>query len=111
MDRGFSYLVRKNNLGRHYFFLHMSGWDIGPVLERLLPYLVIKRLHALLLLRVIAIRKALPYHGVLPVEASELLAEISELNVRGFRWKKGHENRARHSILSQKLEVSLQMAS
>jgi hypothetical protein len=109
-ERNFSSTVRKNVLGRRYFHLSIGGWEIEEPLKLLLPYFVIKKLHALCLLRIMAIRKSLPFRGPMPEEVWSLVAEIKELNQRGFRFEKDQEDASRYSILSQKLASSLQMA-
>jgi hypothetical protein len=110
MERSFSFTIKTNQLGRKFFLLSIGGWEIEEPLRLLLPYLVIKRVHALCLLRIMAIRKSLPFRGQMPEEVWGLVAEIKELNVRGFRFEKDQEHANRYSILSQKLESSLQMA-
>lgn len=109
VDRGFYVNEAKNRLGRGYFRFSMTGFELEMVLTRLLPYLVVKRLHALILLWVIRLRKQQPLRGPLPAEALNYLKVLRLLNTRGFRFETEQASLSRYTMLSQKLVSSLQL--
>lgn len=107
--RAFSYTIQANQMGTPYYRFSMTGWHLEPVLRRLLPYLVIKKPHALLLLHLIRLRVEQSYRTAYTPLMLEIVSLIRELNERKDRMEKEGAAFERFTILSQQLESILPM--
>lgn len=73
----------KNTKQRPYWRLNLTGYSIIDALEKLLPYLVIKKPHAELVIEYITLRRSMPHRFKRSERMDEIIAAIRELNTRG----------------------------
>lgn len=84
---GFYSVLQKNGLGRHYWAIQQSGWHLRPILEHMLPHLIVKREVCWLLLELCKLREQQRKQDP-PTPSMLLLCEdIRRLNKRGFKFE------------------------
>jgi len=85
---GFSATIAKNGNGRLYWRLHVTGYQTDELLNGMLPFLVIKKEQAELLLRFIAIRKQQGLHDQPTQDMLAIWQRVRALNERGFKFER-----------------------
>jgi hypothetical protein len=81
-DRGFHISWASNNKGRLYWRVSITGWTIIDPLRRLLPYLVVKKRQAQLVIEFIELRLSQPHHAKPSERMLSIVAELRELHSR-----------------------------
>jgi hypothetical protein len=97
---GYSINTATNSSGRPYWRINWSGFSVDSLLTRLLPFLVIKRPHADLLLEFISLRRALPRLAPPSERMLEIVSTFGWLNERMLALGE-REARIRSMISSQ----------
>lgn len=85
---GFLAVVATNNLGRRYWLLNITGYQTDVLLRGMLPYLIIKREHAQLVLHFIAMRRRQRHRAVPTALMLKSWQRIRAINQRGFRFER-----------------------
>jgi hypothetical protein len=80
-------VIARNTSGKLYWRCEVSGFQCLDLLERIYPYLVVKKRHCEILTEVIRIRQAQGLHDSPTPRIITLLEELRGLNRRGSRFQ------------------------